>query len=91
MRGNFKASLLVAAVSAVGLVSAAQADSYVEQSYSTLGGPSTTVAKTTETVAQPVMEERTIERPVVIERSRMLEEHVRMHGNREKLKIKEYY
>ncbi len=93
MRSNLKASLLVAAVSAVGLVSAAQADSYVEERYSTFGGPSTTVTKTTETVAAPLTEERctTVERPVVIERSPLIEERVRMHGSREKVKIKEYY
>ena len=93
MSTNMKASLLVAAISAVGLVSAAQADSYIEQrSFSTSEMPSTTVTRT-ETINNPVLEERytEVERPVVIERAPLVEERVRMHGDREKVKIKEYF
>lgn len=88
---NIKMGALVAVIAATGFVSSAKADSFIEErSYSSESLPTTTVTRS-ETITNPVVEERMIERPVLIERAPVVEEKYRVSGHGEKIKIKEYY
>ncbi|HEY9760286.1 MAG TPA: hypothetical protein V6C97_34330 [Oculatellaceae cyanobacterium] len=90
MTKNIKIGALVAVIAATGFVSAAKADSYIEErTFSSEALPTTTVTRS-ETIMNPIVEERMIERPVLIDRAPFVEKY-RVSNHGEKVKIKEYY